>query len=91
MAESLSLRIDEFVTARLGQCQALCLVDQGSVFPSGERQGKRRQECRRGTQECVRHDDFNSLCENYMTLARLGSALAEFLRLDHNQILVNGL
>jgi hypothetical protein len=21
--------------------------------------GKRRQECRRGTQECVRHNDFN--------------------------------
>ncbi len=71
MAESLSLRIGELVTFRLSQCQALCLVDEGSVLPSGERQSKRRQECRRGTQECVRHNDLNSLrffAENYVAL-----------------------
>jgi len=38
---------------------------------------KRRQECRRGTQECVRHNDFNSLrffAENYMTLGETACA-----------------
>jgi hypothetical protein len=32
-------------------------------------QSKRRQECRRGTQECARHNDFKGLrffAENYL-------------------------
>ena len=42
-----------------------CLLGDANV------QSKRRQECQRGTQEYVRHNDFNSLrihIKNYMTL-----------------------
>jgi hypothetical protein len=39
--------------------------------------GQRSHECERGTQECVRHNDFNilrRLTENYMTVRKSACA-----------------
>jgi hypothetical protein len=43
--------------------KGIMFVYGGSVFANVDAnvKSKRRHECRRGTQECVRHNDFNSL------------------------------
>jgi len=51
----------------------LCLIDTSNMLRIwyAKIESKRRHECPRGTQECVRHNNFKRLrffTENYMTL-----------------------